>query len=347
MPATLQEFTVAAIDGKVIKHIPHRLRPLRLSEDSAMKLLGGKSLVAVDLATGLPIDMYSDLDGEASEVPLFAPLLQRLEQRFSKLLVVADRGFGHLEQALQIQAANGHFVLRKHGSTTFIADPDSPAVETTDRYGRKLIDQSGELTRGKEQTERLAVRQLTIVRDRETLHLLSDLTDRSLYPADDLAEVYRHRWDAERVFAEITELFGLRHLIGTRPEAGLFQAAFCLILYGVTRVLRQHVAMLQKREAESLSSEMLWRDVRDDLSAAFRLIEVSLWLSLLEPNRSRESARARISELLSGHWKPAWLKSRHRVPDPSRPASPKPVRKKQSKGHNSVQRILNSQKTTG
>ena len=90
----------------------------------------------------------------------------------------------------------------------------------------------------------------------------------------------------------------------------------------------------------TFSSEMLWREVRDDLKAGFRLIAVSVWPKLLEGDRSIASARARVSELLRGCWKKVWLKSRSSLPDPSRPAPPKPVRKKQSKGHESVQRIL-------
>ena len=39
------------------------------------------------------------------------------------------------------------------------------------------------------------------------------------------------RWQIETVFQQITEVFELRHLIGSTPQATVFQASLCLVMY--------------------------------------------------------------------------------------------------------------------
>lgn len=339
LPACLLGFTVLAIDGKAVKHVPRRLRPLRLDRQTACRLLGGEALVAVDPGTGLPLDMHTDLDGEAGEGPLFCPPPARLSGRTRNPLLVAGRGFGMFEYAQASRDAGFHFVLRRHGNTTFVPDPAAPAVTTTDRHGRAVTDEAGWLARGKDQAEKLPARRVTVGRDKESLRLVTSLTQAAEYPAVDIAEVYRHRWDIERVFSDITTTFGLRHLIGTRPEAGLFQAAFCLVLCGAVCAARHHIAAAQRRAAESVSLEMLWRDVRADLTAAFRMIPVRRLVERIERGMTTEQARARLAELLGACWKTAWAKANIREFDPTK-TSTKPAKVRHKKGHDSVHRVL-------
>ena len=40
---------------------------------------------------------------------------------------------------------------------------------------------------------------------------MTDLLDEQAYPAEDLLAVYLKRWEIERVFQKITEVFELRH----------------------------------------------------------------------------------------------------------------------------------------
>ena len=87
------------------------------------------------------------------------------------------------------------------------------------------------------------MRQIHLVRPgAEDVFLVTDLLDEATYPADDLLEVYLKRWEIERVFQKITEVFHLEHLIGSTPEATIFQASFCLVLYNLLQVMRAYVA---------------------------------------------------------------------------------------------------------
>ena len=56
---------------------------------------------------------------------------------------------------------------------------------------------------------------------------------------DDRRWLWRqYGWQIETVFHQITDVFSLKHLIGTQPKAVLFQLSFCLLLYNTLQVVR-------------------------------------------------------------------------------------------------------------
>ena len=101
-----------------------------------------------------------------------------------------------------------------------------------------------------------------------SLPLVTDLLDNQQYPASDLLAVYLTRWGIERVFQQITEVFELRHLIGCTPEATIFQAAFCLVIYNLLQVIRAYVAASQvEMPVDAVSVEQIFVDVQKELTA--------------------------------------------------------------------------------
>ena len=88
----------------------------------------------------------------------------------------------------------------------------------------------------------MPVRRISVERDLEFLRIVTNLMDRERYPANDILEVYLHRWQIETMFQEVTEVFDLRRLIGTTPKAMLFQMALCMLVYNVVRVVKHYVA---------------------------------------------------------------------------------------------------------
>ena len=71
----------------------------------------------------------------------------------------------------------------------------------------------------------------------EDLALVTDLLDADAVRADDLLWLYQERWGIERLFQKVTEVFGLAGLIGSRPQACIFQFAFCMLLYNLVQLL--------------------------------------------------------------------------------------------------------------
>ena len=97
---------------------------------------------------------------------------------------------------------------------------------------------------GKTEGDRaLYVRRITLhLADGKEISVITDLMDEVAYPAEDLLATYRKRWGLEKVFHQITDVFSLRHLIGSPPQAVLFQVSLCLLMYNTLQVLRAHLA---------------------------------------------------------------------------------------------------------
>jgi hypothetical protein len=344
LPPSLRGFSTQLVDGKVLKHVPRRLLQLRHNQVTACKLLGGRALVAVDLATGLVQDLIVDPDGEANDIKFVPRLLDSLQTSVqSPLLIVADRAFGVFQICLNILAHAGQFVLRLHGQTKFVADPAQAAVASFDRFGRKVIEEWGWILRGKETSkhcERIPVRRITVHRGQEALRLITSLLDAADYPAGDLLDVYLERWTIEQAFQRITEVFRLNALFSTRPQGILFQFAFCLLIYNVIHTVKQYVAQHQKRNEKTISTEMLFRDVHEELIAINRMLPVKNILTVVPEFSTAESIRAHMDKLLGSCWYNRWIKANHRPRNPAKPPSPKPKKIKQTKSHDSVHRIL-------
>lgn len=197
LPQSLRTFDVMAVDGKVIKGVPKRLRPLRPSPGG---VLGGKALVAWHLSSGLAVAMASDADGQTNETKLLPQLLPQVRPHFAAVLWLADRQFGNPAQAAAFTArASDRFVVRHDGKTAFAADPDRPVQRGQDGRGRTYEQDWGVLG-GPANKQPRYVRRIRLDRpDAEPIVLVTDLLDAQAYPAADLLELYLTRWGIERV----------------------------------------------------------------------------------------------------------------------------------------------------
>jgi len=102
-PQSLQAFRIVIYDGKAIKKVARRLKPLRGTKGG---LIGGRALVALDWDTNMATTMHGESDGEANEVKHTGSVVQRVNQLFPELkLHVGDRAFCDLVQTK-------HFTLR-------------------------------------------------------------------------------------------------------------------------------------------------------------------------------------------------------------------------------------------
>jgi hypothetical protein len=162
--------------------------------------------------------------------------------------------------------------------------------------------------------------------------LVTDLLDATTYPAEDLLAVYLARWGIERVFQQITEVFHLSHLIGTSPEGTLFQLGLCLLVYNAIQVIRAYVAEGAKRPVATVSTEMLFVDVRKQLTALYEVVGVEGAVELVQGWEDAGEVRAYLRQLLGGQWRPLWAKS------PSRPRRGRS--QSGDREHTSVYRIL-------
>jgi hypothetical protein len=316
-PASLAGPDPVCCDGKTIKHVPHRLKPTRAVRG---RLLGGKLQVAQDMRSGLAVAMNACEDAERNEVRLTEGLVAQVRPgRRRPILWVSDRQYSDLKMPRLFARDQGHFLIRYNRTLSFAADPRRPAGEGTDARGRRWVQEWGWVGAAG-RPDRLYVRRITLERpdvrqqqqqDGDVI-LITDLLDERLWPAADLLECYLHRWGIERMFQQVTEVFDLRHLIGTTPRAAIFQSAFCLMLYNIIQVIRGYVAQDGGLAGEQVSGRKLFDDVKREL-ITWSVIggDPQEAAAAMMPACSPEQMRTRLRELL--HWNDLWRKSKPRT----------------------------------
>lgn len=307
LPDSLAAFTVIGLDGKAIKRVPKRLRPLRGRSGG---VLGGKALVALHLARGLAVAMATDPDGETNETKLVPDLLPQVQTHYANVLWLADAQFGNPAQAAAFTTRSGdHFLVRDDNKTAFVRDPDRSVQQGQDERGRPYREEWG-WWGGPSNRHRRYVRRITLTRSGEKpIVLLTDLLDAAAYPVVDLLALYLARWGIERVFQRITEVFPLRRLIGSTPRGTLFQLAFCLLLYNQIQVIRAYVAEGAQRSVASVSTELLFEDVQRQLIALHEVLPAEAVARLVPPLATVEHLRQRLRELLHPAWTDRWQKA--------------------------------------
>jgi hypothetical protein len=333
-PPSLAGPTVVVLDGKKIKKVAKRLK---LTRGIPGALLGGKTLVALTPATGLGVALTADPDGEANDVPLVEPLLPRVRAVVpGSILWVLDRQFCDLHLPALLTQGQDHFLVRYRRKIAFTRDPAAPGRSGVDAAGRPYEEEWGWLGRP-DNPRRRYLRRITLRRaDAEAVILLTDLLDADAVPAADLLAVYLARWGIERVFQQVTEVFELRRLIGSSPQATIFQFAFCLLLYNMLQVMRAHVAAQHAAQVSglaALSTENLFYDVQHQMIAWSELGQVEVvatrWPGALGPAQ----VAAALGVLLAAVWRDAWIKA-----PPKKRWTP-PLRGVQGQ-HTSVWRVL-------
>jgi hypothetical protein len=316
----LRDWEVIIVDGKAIKRVAKRLKPLRGRKGG---VLGGKALVALELRSGVVVAMATHADGETNEAKLVPALLPQVrEQVAGRRLWVADRQFCDLTQPAAFATGDDHFLVRYHPKTLFCPEPTHPAQHGVDGHGRVWEQDWGWL--GSEQAkQRRFVRRLTLYRPgEETIILLTDLLDAAQVPANDLFDLYLARWSIERVFQQITEVFHLQTLIGTTPQGTVFQFAFCVLLYNMVQVVRGYVATAQARPVPTISTELLFDDVHRQLVALTELVPPGQVEPLCPVLPTEAELRVQLTRLLATVWTTRWLKApakKRKIPAPRTP----------------------------
>lgn len=335
VPASLKDFTVTNIDGKKLKHLQKRLGVARSVKG---KLYGGKLVVAMDQSTGLVLAMEAVLDGETSDAPLVPGLLKQLRERVSgPRLYVEDRQFCDLVQPGLLEEGE-YFLIRYHPKVSYHCDSSKRVQKGRDAEGRSWQEEWGWLGKPGD-PRRVDVRRITLFRkDDEPVILVTNLLDATASPAEDLLKVYRHRWDIEKLFQRVTEVFSLRELISSTPQATIFQAAYCFLLSNLVATIRAYLAQNQDIEPEAISIYQVQYDLERELVAWNELLDETATLEVLGEPLTAGRLRQYLARRLKGAWTDRWLKTL--------PSKHTPVERKKylRGGHTSIHRLLTKSK---
>jgi Transposase DDE domain len=331
-PESLAGYRIEVIDGKAIKRVAKRLKPLWGLPGG---VLGGRALVAMDLRSGLATAMAAHPDGDANDAKFVVDLVPEVRRLApGRRLWVGDRQYCDLTQPAIFAEQGDAFLVRYHPKVLFYADPARPARGGHDGRGRRYVEDWGYLGSPLRPRKRLYVRRIVLYRPgEEDVILVTNLCDAGAVPAVDLLEVYLNRWGIERMFQQVVEVFGLSHLMGTTPEGTICQFSLCLLLYNMIQVMRGVIAVEAGRRREEISGEKLFEDVQREMIAWSVTIRPEETIAYFEGPRTAIGVKARLSELLSDVWKDRWLKA------PPRERHPRPKQKRE-RTHSSVYRIL-------
>jgi hypothetical protein len=338
VPESLQGMEVLLHDGKKLKHVAKRLKVL---QDVKGHVLGGKLVVAQSLNTGLAVAMGACEDGEAGDQPLVPDTLRQVRELVDgPRLHVADRQFCDLKQTKLFAEDDDYFLVRWNQKVSFHRDRSRKVCKGTDRYGRKYREDWGWIGSPSNKHRRY-VRRIHLKRnDGEDVIVLTNLLDGDAYPADDLLEVYLQRWGIERMFQKVTEVFHLKNLIGSTPQATVFQATFCFVLYNMIQVIRAYIAEGQWEEMvealEDISGENLFYDIHRQVVAWNEMLSSGQTVELLSTTWTCSQVARRLRELLHGQWSECWRKA----PSNTHTTPPNKGKDYLKGGHTSVFRLL-------
>ena len=309
LPASLAGFDSIVIDGKTIKHVSHRLKVTRPFRG---KVTSGKFLAALSMRGELVLAMQATPDSCCNDVPLVPGLLAQLHRQDDRpMLFIADRQFGGVRVPLDLCRDGNHFLIRLQNNIGFEVDPARRAGKGVDERGRRYTEEWGWIGAGR----RLYGRRIVLQRPGlDDLIVETDLVDEPAYPAVDLLRAYDERWTIERVFQQVTEVYELRHLIGSTPQGTIFQAAWCVLMYNVSQVIKAHVAADGDLLPRQVSGELVFDDDAAQMTTWNTLLSPEQTVQVVLPAKETGELRDYLSERLGPLWTPRWLKSPKKKP---------------------------------
>jgi len=220
----LPGYRTKVLDGN---HLAHSQRRLKILRDVAAGPLPGQSLVLLDPALGLALDVIPCEDGHAQERSLLDAVVEELQE---KDLLIADRNFCTTKFLFGIAARGGCFVIRRHAST-LSWEQESPWESRGRTDTGELEEQTIELI-GPDDTT-LRVRRIRLTLDNPTrdgdkvIEVLTNLPA-SVATAVAVAKLYQGRWTVEALFHRLTMVLGCEVNTLGYPPAALF--GFCVAL---------------------------------------------------------------------------------------------------------------------
>jgi len=336
LPTSLAALWCLGFDGKKLKYVAKQLKALRGLKGN---IFGGKLLVVQDMATQQAVAAAATADGEAADNPLVPQAVAQVRALPDSRprLWVGDRAFCDYKLLRLLSADDDHFLVRFNTSCGFHADPSVPVRTGIDEEQRPYREEWGWLGAPKN-PHRGRVRMITVTRAKDDpLIFVTSLLNADLYPAVELLTAYRSRWGIEVMFQKVVQTFDLRHLIGGTPNATVFQAMICFVLYNITLIIRDYAATAAAREPKTVSLHLLFDHLVRDLTAWVEVIGNAATLERLRATKIHgvDELRRHLQNILGAVWTDLWEKASTRK---GRPRST--PRAYICGGHTSVAKIL-------
>jgi IS4 transposase len=260
LPQPMPGYRTKILDGNHLTGTEHRIPETRTTRAA---VLPGQTLVVLDPATMLAIDVVPCEDAHAQERSLVDQVWPGVERRD---LWIADRNFCTTRFLFGVAAGQGCFLVRQHCSTLHWEEMTS-WVEVGRVTTGLVHEQTIRVTTAAGETP-MELRRIRLELDQPTRNKEKELFLLTNLPAEDasallLAEVYRRRWTLENVFQSLTEALNCEVNTLAYPKAALFGFCVALAAYNVLAVVRAALRSEHGRETveETVSNYHLVQEV--------------------------------------------------------------------------------------
>jgi hypothetical protein len=291
---------------------------LEVLRDNGAGALPGKSLVVLDPALGLAIDIFPCEDGHAQERSLLEEVLNTVE---ASDLWIGDRNFCTTGLVFGLSNRQGAFILRQHQNLPWQAT--SELVEVGRIEGGVVFEQKGVVAYGGQELlcRRVVVQLDQPTRDGETtIALLTNLPE-SEASALVVAQLYRSRWKVETLFQVATQTFHCEIKTLGYPRAALFSFCMALVAYNLFSCLKTVLGSVHGNN--KIEGKLSYYYLADELEGTYRGMMIAL-----PPQDWKDFGTMSLTQLSSllqdwaGRVNLAAFTSTPRKPKPKKPKPP-------------------------
>jgi IS4 transposase len=335
LPQPVPGYRAKILDGNHLAGTEHRPKVTRTTRAA---VLPGQSLVVLDPATMLVLDVVPCEDAHAQERSLIDQILPGVEPGD---LWIADRNFCTTRLVFDILARGGSVLVRQHKATLYWEEA-TPWVARGRTATGSVSEQTIKVTEA-DGSGAITLRRIRLELDRPTedketeLFLLTNVPEERA-GARTLATAYRDRWRLENVFQTLTEALTCEVNTLGYPRAALFGFCTALVAYNVLATVRAALRSEHGREAveAGVSNYYLANEVATTYEGMMIALPASEWTPL------GRLSLAELAEFLREVASQVWLAKYPRTV--RGPKKPPPKRASGRKNHHeSTARLLHRQ----
>lgn len=236
---------ILILDGSNLDPVARRLKAVRRT---AGVPIPGMVLACYDLLRGTLAELLFSPTLRKGELTMARDVLGKLEPG---VLVVADRLYGTPKVLAEVTKKGIWAVFRRQPSARF---HDEQLLQRTALEGGVLED--WRLALGVQ--ARVPVRLIRLRLGKVEHEFLTNVLDPAQLTAQEVADLYRDRWQVERMFQDLKEVLNLKHFYCGNSNAVAMQVYACAIVHTAMRVAQGRIAQLASVEPEALSQAKLF-----------------------------------------------------------------------------------------
>jgi IS4 transposase len=323
------------VDGNCLAATEHRLTELR---PTAAGALPGKSLVVLDPAQRLVLDVVPCEDGYVQERALVSQVLDQVE---AGELWLADRNFCTRAVLFGLVERGATFIIRQHRTLPWEAlGPLEPGGRSEsggvwEQPSRVMAEDGREL-----RLRRVQLRLDHPTREGETeINLLTPLPQAAV-GAPQVAEAYGSRWTIEHAFQDLTTQLQCELKTLGYPRAALFGFCVAVVAYNALAVVL--AALRAVHGAEKIDTEVSGYYLAAEVAGTYRGMLIAIPPEEWHAFRRLTIAQFAEALLLLAQWVKLAAFRKH----PRGPKKPRPKRRyDKHHPHVSTARLIAQRKT--